>query len=82
MGASGEGVAGTKKDLKNSLDKLSDLNYIVEEMIASPSYPDLVRAYWKGSLTQKTTASDTQQRSKLINYRGGKYIPHLEWKNG
>jgi hypothetical protein len=31
-----------KNDLKNSLDKLDDLNYVVEAMIASPGYPDLV----------------------------------------
>jgi predicted ester cyclase len=69
MGAPGRGVAGAKNDLKNSLDKLDEINYVVEAMIASPGYPDLVGAYWKGSLTPKST-SDTQQTNKIINYRG------------
>jgi hypothetical protein len=42
MGSPGRGVAGAKNDLKNSLDKLA---YVVEEMIASPAYPDLVGTY-------------------------------------
>jgi predicted ester cyclase len=72
MGAPGKGIAGAKNDLENSLDKLDDLNYVIEELIASPSYPDLVGAYWKGSLTPKVTSadSDTQQTRKKINYRG------------
>ena len=41
MGSPGRGVAGAKNDLKNSLDKLDDLNYLVEAMIASEGYPDL-----------------------------------------
>jgi predicted SnoaL-like aldol condensation-catalyzing enzyme len=69
MGSPGRGVAGAKNDLKNSLDKLDNLNYVVEAMIASAAYPDLVGAYWKGSLTPKST-SDTQQTNKIINYRG------------
>ena len=69
MGSPGRGVAGAKNDLKISLDKLDDLNYVVEAMIASESYPDLVGTYWKGSLTPKST-SDTQQTNKIINYRG------------
>jgi hypothetical protein len=36
-----------KNDLRYSLDKLDDLNYVVEDMIASPAYPDLVGTYWK-----------------------------------
>src|SRR4051795_4695140 len=39
MGAPGIGVAGAKNDLKYSLDKLDDLNYVVEALIASPIYP-------------------------------------------
>ena len=70
MGSPGRGVAGAKNDLKNSLDKLDDLNYVVEPMIASEAYPDIVGAYWKGSLTPKSTSSDTQQTNKIINYRG------------
>ena len=69
MGSPGRGVAGAKNDLENSLAKLDDLNYVVEAMIASPSYPDLVGTYWKGSLTPKLT-SETQHTNKIINYRG------------
>jgi predicted ester cyclase len=58
-----------ENDLKNSLAKLDDLNYVVEAMIASPNYPDLVGTYWEGSLTPKST-SETQQTNKIINYRG------------
>jgi hypothetical protein len=32
------------------LDKLDDLNYVVEDMIASPAYPDFVGTYWKGTV--------------------------------
>src|SRR5438309_11232137 len=67
MGSPGRGVAGAKNDLKNSLDKFDDLNYVVEAMIASPFYPDLVGTYWKGSLIPKATSSDTQQVNKMIN---------------
>jgi hypothetical protein len=72
MGSPGRGIVGAKNDLKNSLNKLDEINYVVEEMIASPSYPDLVGAYWKGSLTPKATSSDsdTKQARKKINYRG------------
>jgi hypothetical protein len=45
MGSPGRGIAGAKNDLKYSLDRLDDLNYVVEEMIASPAYPDLVGAH-------------------------------------
>jgi predicted SnoaL-like aldol condensation-catalyzing enzyme len=69
MGSPGRGVAGAKNDLKNSLDKLDEFKYVVEAMIASEIYPDLVGTYWKGSLTPKST-SDTQQTNKIINYRG------------
>ena len=65
----GRGVAGAKNDLKYSLDRLDEFNYVVEAMIASEIYPDLVGTYWKGSLTPKST-SDTQQTNKIINYRG------------
>lgn len=66
MGSPGIGVAGAKHDLKHSLDKLDDLNYVVEAIIASEAYPDLVGAYWKGSLTPKAISSDTQQTNKII----------------
>jgi predicted ester cyclase len=70
MGAPGLGVAGAKNDLKNALDKLDELRYVVEELIASPNYPDLVGAYWKGTLTPKATSAYAQQTGKKINYRG------------
>jgi predicted ester cyclase len=69
MGSPGRGVTGAKNDLKNSLDKFDDLNYVVEAMIASPAYPDLVGAYWKGLLRSKST-SDTHQSNEIINVRG------------
>jgi len=69
MGAPGIGVAGAKNDLKYSLDKLDDLNYVLEALIASPIYPDLVGTYWKGILTPKST-SDAQQNNKTITYKG------------
>ena len=70
MGSPGRGVAGAKNDLKYSLDKLDDLNYVVEAMIASEAYPDLVGAYWKGSLTPKAASSENQLAKKIINFRG------------
>ena len=69
MDSPGRGVAGAKNDLKYSLDRLDEFNYVVEAMIASEIYPDLVGTYWNGSLTPKST-SDTQQTNKIINYRG------------
>jgi predicted ester cyclase len=69
MGSPGRGIDGAKNDLRFSLDKLDDLNYVVEDMIASPAYPDLVGTYWKGRLIPKTT-SNNQQAEKIINYRG------------
>jgi hypothetical protein len=35
-------------------------------MVASPGYPDLVGAYWKGSLTSKATSSETRQNSEKL----------------
>ena len=70
MGSPGRGIAGAKNDLKNSLDKFEDINYIIEAMIASGAYPDLVGTYWKGSLTPKEYQADILQSSKIINYRG------------
>lgn len=69
MGSPGRGIDGAKNDLKYSFDRLDDLNYVVEEMIASPAYPDLVGTYWKGTLIPKAT-SNNQQTEKIINYRG------------
>ena len=65
MGLPGRGIDGAKNDLKYSLDRLDDLNYVV----ASPAYPDLVGTYRKGTLTPKAT-SNNQQTEKIINYRG------------
>lgn len=70
MGSLGIGVCGAKHDLRNSLDKLQGLNYVVEAMIASEAYPDLVGTYWKGSLTPKAASSNTERSNKTINYRG------------
>ena len=69
MGSPGRGIDGAKNDLRFSLDKLDDLNYVIEDMIASPAYPDLVGTYWKGTLIPKTTSSN-QQAEKIINYMG------------
>jgi predicted ester cyclase len=69
MGSPGRGIDGAKNDLRFSLDKLDDLNYVIEDMIASPAYPDLVGTSWKGTLIPKTT-SNNQQTEKKINYRG------------
>ena len=70
MGSPGRGVAGAKNDLKHLLDKSDDFSYLIEAMVASDSYPDLVGTYWKGSLTPKATYSDTPQTNKIISYRG------------
>ena len=70
MGSPGLGVSGAKNDLKYSLDKFDELSYFVEELIASPNYPDLVGAYWKGTLTPKATSAYTHQTMEKINYRG------------
>ena len=64
------GIAGAKNDLKFSLSKFDDINYTIEEMIASAAYPDLVGTYWKGSCTPNATTSETLQSKKIINYRG------------
>ncbi|MGH9950910.1 MAG: ester cyclase [Nitrososphaeraceae archaeon] len=69
MGSPGKGLAGAKNDLRYSLNKLDDLNYVIEDMIASEAYPDLVGTYWKGTLTPKAP-SNNQQAEKIINYRG------------
>ena len=69
MGSPGRGIDGAKNDLKFSLDRLDDLKDVVEEMIASTAYPDLVGAYWKGTLIPKST-SNNQHSEKAINYRG------------
>ena len=68
-GSPGRGIDGAKNDLRHSLNRLDDLNYVIEDMIASPAYPDLVGTYWKGTLIPKAT-SNNQQAEKIINYRG------------
>jgi hypothetical protein len=55
MGSPGRGIDGAKNDLRYSLKRLDDLNYVVEDMIASPAYPELVGTYWKGTLIPKST---------------------------
>jgi predicted ester cyclase len=69
-GPPGRGIAVAKNDLKFSLSKFDDINYTIEEMIASAAYPDLVGTYWKGSLTPNKTTSETVKSNKIINYRG------------
>jgi predicted ester cyclase len=69
-GNNGKGIAGAKNDLKFSLSIFDDINYTIEDMIASAGYPDLVGTYWKGSLTPNATTSETLKSSKIINYRG------------
>jgi predicted ester cyclase len=69
-GPPGRGIDVAKTDLKFSLSKFDDINYTIEEMIASAAYPDLVGTYWKGSLTPNKTSSETLKSSKIINYRG------------
>src|ERR687897_3166736 len=66
MGSPGRGIAGAKNDLKFSLSKFDDINYIIEDMIASPGYPDLVGTYLEGSCTPNATTSKTLQSSKII----------------
>ena len=56
--------------LRNSLDKFEDFNYVIEDLIASEAYPDLVGTFWKGKLIPKAASSGTQQFNKTINYRG------------
>jgi predicted ester cyclase len=52
------------------LSKFDNINYTIEQMIASAAYRDLVGVYWKGSLTPNATTSEILQSSKIINYRG------------
>jgi predicted ester cyclase len=61
---------GAKNDLKYSLDKCEELSYVVEDLIASPNYPDLVGAYWKGILTPKANSDPADQTRKKVNYKG------------
>ncbi len=70
MESPGIGISGAKRDLKYSLEKLDDFNYVVEAMIASEAYPDLVGTYWKGSLTPKAIYFDSKQTNRIISYRG------------
>ena len=42
MGGFGLGVAGAKNDFEYSLNKLDEINYIIDGMIGSPRNPDLV----------------------------------------
>jgi hypothetical protein len=58
MGSPGGGIDGTKNDLKYSLDKLDDLNYVVEGIVASPANPDLAGTYWKGTFKQSISTKN------------------------
>ena len=79
MGSPGIGVAGAKNDLKNSLDKFDEFNYVVEEMIASEAYPDFVGAYWKGTLTPKGSSSDSH---RLFAFFQDTIIATIVYNNG
>ena len=70
MGSPGRGVAGAKNDLKHLLKKSDDFSYVIEAMVASDSYPDLVGTYWKGSVAPKAGPPEAPNTSKIINYRG------------
>lgn len=70
MGSPGIGVSGAKNDLRNSLDKFEDFNYVIEDLIGSEAYPDLVGSYWKGTLTPKAASSGAEHFNNTINYRG------------
>ena len=78
MGSPGMGLVGAKNDLRYSLDRLDELNYVVEVMIASEAYPDLVGAYWKGTLIPKATTTSSSfsgshhqtNKEAIIHYRG------------
>jgi hypothetical protein len=52
------------------LDKCEEFNYVVEDLIASPNYPDLVGVYWKGTLLPKATSAPAQQEREKLNYKG------------
>ena len=69
-GPPGRGIDVAKTDLRFSLSKFDDINYTIEEMIASAAYPDLVGTYWKGSLTPNAATSETVRSSRIINYSG------------
>jgi predicted ester cyclase len=69
-GAPGSGIVGAKNDLKYSLDKCEEISYVVEDLIASTNYPDLVGAYWKGTLIPKEAFASAQEKGKKLNYKG------------
>lgn len=79
MNTPGLGVVGAKNDLKYSMDKCDEFSYIVEELIASQNYPDLVGVYWKGTLIPKVTSVHANQTKKKLNYKG---ISIYRVKNG
>src|SRR5262249_15858123 len=55
MDSPGRGVVGAKNDLKHLLDNSDDSSYVIEAMVASDSYPDLVGTYSKGSVPPKAS---------------------------
>jgi predicted ester cyclase len=80
MGSPGRGVAGAKNDLKHLLDKSNDFSYLIEAIVASDSYPDLVGTYWKGSVIPKAIQPDAPHTNKIINYRGVSIYRIQNWK--
>ena len=43
MGSPGRGIDGAKNDLRYSLDRLDELNYVVEAIVASIVYRDYIQ---------------------------------------
>ena len=43
MGSPGRGIDGAKNDFRYSLDKLDELNYVVEAIVASIVYRDYIQ---------------------------------------
>ena len=62
MDSPGRGIDGAKNDLRVSLDKLDDLNYVVEDMIASPAYPESCRHLLEGNIDTKSNLKQSTSR--------------------
>jgi hypothetical protein len=62
------------------LDRLDELNYVVEELIASQNYPNIVGAYWKGTLTQSNFCPHGAKQEEDQLQRN-KHISNSKWKN-
>ena len=62
MSSPGRGIDGAKNDLKYSLDRLDDLNYVVEEMIASPAISGSCRHILEGNIDTKSNLKQSTNR--------------------